>query len=218
MEQRASVKQLQEKLLDVEKHGLKELKKLLIPLIVMTIALNPHSATVFMMEYFKVDPSLSFLIMQYALPVLIGISMARVISLLWIFPIRQFVGYSIFLIWLPVLWVLRKTKSQYFNKLCNWTDNSKKKEDLRYIQTKETGLERELFFINRSFTILFTSVLYLAQFFNNPIGQLWNPIYNKKLMIITNVHYYCQLTGNYNEDQCKKWKVDMAEYNRKMVK
>jgi hypothetical protein len=43
----------------------------------------------------------------------------------------------------------------------------------------------------------------------NP-GSSWNPYYNKNLVLTANLHYYCQTTGRYNEDICKKWKAERA--------
>lgn len=220
MKETVSKKQLVEKLLDVESHGLTELKRIIIPLIILHVSLNPQTATIFIIEYFKVDPTMALQIVQYSLPLLVGISIARIIGLLWIFPLRYVFPYVVIAILSPFYWLLRFGRSEHDNKfnnrLNNWINCYEEKVKLRNIQKQETGLEREIFFVTRGSAIIIIFALYFAHLFDNPIGKLWNPDFNKKLMIITNVHYYCQMTGNYNVDQCKEWKVSMAENNRKL--
>jgi hypothetical protein len=72
-------------------------------------------------------------------------------------------------------------------------------------------------YIYRGHLALFILVfigLFLAQFHENFFGKIWNPKFNKKYEIITNLHYYCQITGSYNVDQCEKWKNEYKKYRQ----
>lgn len=213
MENKVSGNKLLEKLLDVKKYGLYKLKKILIPIIILYISINPHVATIFLIEYFKIDPEMALVIIQYSFPLLIGIIMARVISILWVFPFRYILVIIVIIIFMPAILILKYYKMSYLNKFNNWIKQLDDKFNNK--RNKETCLERELLIINRFSALIFVFGLFFAQFYDNAIGELWNPSYNKKLSIMTNVHYYCQVTGSYNVEQCRTWKLKLLDYNRK---
>lgn len=64
-------------LLRVDVDGYKIIKNLIISIAILYIAISPQSAAVFIEEYFKLDPPITFLILMFALPLLVGISATR---------------------------------------------------------------------------------------------------------------------------------------------
>lgn len=216
MEQTVSGKQLFDQLEAYEKHGIRLLQRLVLILFVTTILLNPQSATIFMMEYFKIDPSLALNLIESCFPLITAIVIARVVCVLWVFGGRYVFTALVMIFLLPAIYIGKLLRLKYVNKILEWLKYKDRETKARYLKSSETGIEREIKYINIAVAILITLSLEVALPFNNPIGQLWNPKLNKKLFITTNAHYYCQITGTYNDDQCKKWKAELTDYNRKV--
>jgi hypothetical protein len=210
LEEKKPTKTLGENLLDIENHGLSLLKTILLPIIVFYISLSPHTAAVFLIEYFKIDPSIALIVLQFSFPVLIGIVIARTLSTMWYTVFVYVLALAVIVPLLPVLWFLRIFKYSCFERFFQWLDALGEK----YKNRKKK--ERKFLLSNQILAITLIVGLYFAQFYDNFIGKTWNPTYNKKLMIIANLHYYCQVTGSYNDEQCQKWKAEMKSYNQRM--
>jgi len=200
---------LSEHLLNIETHGFSIIKALAIPSIILYFGLHPQSAAIFLIEYFKLDPTVAILTIQIAFPVLFGIAFARMLSIYWLMILRYVLAYTVVAILLPFIWILRYVRSQLVDRFLEWIDTVSIKH-----HSKEKK-QRNLLISNQILAVFLMLVLFIAQFFNNSVGHLWNPKFNRELLIITNLHYYCQMTGNYNNDECNKWKMERSKYNSK---
>ena len=87
------------------------------------------------------------------------------------------------------------------------------KLDDKYALRVKHKKERQILLSNKILAVMLALGLIVAQFFNNPVGRIWNPHYNHKLELAANLHYYCQLTGTYNKEECDKWKAKKLEYD-----
>jgi predicted Co/Zn/Cd cation transporter (cation efflux family) len=219
---------LDDRLLSIERHGWKVAKTMSISILVFYIALKPETASIFLIEYLKIDPISTLTILLFALPLLLSLLIARLSALAFIISFRFFfVGlYYIIVYALPIAIILvvnaiiRKSKSPIFVRLQKALSIYLERWSVK-VEKKLSGAEKraennsEKGSIYRSHLVLFILIftaLFFAQFHNNFIGKNWNPKYNKKYKIITNLHYYCQITGSYNSDQCKEWKNEYKKY------
>jgi hypothetical protein len=207
---------LDEQLLDIEKHGFKALRKALIVVLLFYISFSPQTAAVFLIDYFKLDPSITLEIIQIALPLLLGITLARTVSLLWyavfLYAVAYIIAGLVLAILLPLLWMSKEfsvnLRTRLDNKLTKFLDKVSEK------QRSKPKPKSEILLLNKVVTAILVVGLFIAMNFNTPVGRLWNGNYNKELNLVAHLHYYCQLTGNYNEDQCKKWKEERLKYKR----
>lgn len=224
MENNLSEKTLGERLINVQPHGFLFLKEALIPLITFYIVLSPQTAAVFLIEYFKLDPTIALIILQLAIPVLVGIVIARSITIWWIGMFRYlFTFFLLVLTCLPLLpicllaWLLALFKFPFLLiKIKKSAESTTERLNSMLIRLKQRHKkERKFLLMNQVIVVILVgSLLYAASF--ETIGRLWNPKFNKKLLIISNLHYYCQVTGSYNEDMCKKWKGERVNYEQSL--
>ena len=200
---------LGDQLLNVEHHGFDFLKTMLLPGIILYFSLSPQTAAVFIIEYFKVDPTIALLVIQVACPILIGIAIARMLFIYWFtifgYIFALLIAGLILGIIIPIYFILRRTHvkwaERYYKSLL--TTSEKLSEKLRVKDKKE----RQILLSNKILAVILALGLLVAQFFDNPVGHRWNPDYNHKLELVANLHYYCQLTGTYNKEECDKWKA-----------
>lgn len=212
MENYISGKVLHSRLELYEKDSFRLLKRLTFMICATTVLLNPTSATIFLMEYFKIDPMLALTIIMYSFPLITATIIARTCCTLWIIGGRYLVVMVFIIPLLPFIYIGKLRNLTFMKKLEAWINKKDKEANERHLKTKETGVEREIKIIHYSIFIIATLSLGVSMFFDNPIANLWNPAFNKALFATTNAHYYCQITGNYNEEQCKEWKAELAKY------
>ncbi len=197
-----------DKILDIEKHALPFLRQVLAPGLVFYLSANPHTAAVLLIEYFKIDPPSALLAIQLGFPALIGVSIARVISIWW-FAVFQYIfaGFLLAFLILPLL-LLRLLAPLSFYTLSG-------RASLIYRRfRKRQALKRKFFLHNQIIAAMAIALLYWAEFVGMPYAANWNPKYNRELVVVAHLHYYCQVTGGYNQDICEQWKHQLARLRR----
>ena len=218
---------LGDRVLSIEKHGWKELRSLSIYFLVIYLALKPYSASIFIIEYFKFDPEITFALLSYAFPLLVGIILARLTTFFFILIIKNilFIIYYTLIYLMPCLLISVITficglfKNEKIIKFKIWLLDYKGEMRLR-LDKKIENLEKEkkkpeqthIYKSHLALFIIIFIILFSAQFYDNIIGRTWNPKFNKKYELLTNLHYNCQITGGYNIDECNYWKKKYKEY------
>ena len=203
-------KKLSDSLLDIEGHGFKLIKQTVFPTIILYIALYPQSAAVFIIEYFKFDPQLTLITLKFSLPILVGLSAARIVCIFWYLGLQYITILALIVILSPVVILIRILKRTILLKILDWL------EDYQINKKIKPKKERKYLLSNIIISSAFIIALYSSMYFENPVSKLWNTKYNKKLEIIANLHYYCQITGSYNDQECLKWKKNRKEFNGKL--
>jgi hypothetical protein len=135
-----SGKQLHDRLEAYEKEGIRLLKRLALILFVTTILLNPQSATIFMMEYFKVDPALALSLIEFCFPLITAIVVARSVCVFWIFGGRYLFTALLLIIVCPVIVIGRLMKLGYVDKVVGWLQKKDEEVNVRYLELKENLL------------------------------------------------------------------------------
>jgi hypothetical protein len=99
---------LDDRLLSIERHGWKVAKNLSITILVFYISLKPETASVFLIEYLKIDPISTLTILSFALPLLLGILIARIVTVASIISFHFFFAllYYILIYVFPVAIIL----------------------------------------------------------------------------------------------------------------
>jgi hypothetical protein len=215
---------LNDRVISIETHGWKLLKKISINILVIYISFKPYSASIFIIEYFKFDPEVTFTILLYAFPMLISILIARLLTFFWIFSIR-YILFTVYLILfllipytliMPISLIIRKKENSKISKLNSWINDNIKKRQLKLEKQLESEKQKpehtHIFKSHLALFLLLFSVLFTLQFQEGTIGKVWNPKFNKKYQILTNLHYNCQITGSYNTQECNEWKKRYKEY------
>ena len=218
---------LNDRVLSIEKHGWKVLRRLSVTFLVIYLALKPYSASIFIIEYFKFDTEITFAILSYAFPLLAGILLARLTTFISII-IRN----VLFTIYYTLIYLVPCLLISAITFICRLSKNDKiikfKNRLLEYLGEKRLRLDKKIENLEKEkkkpeqthiykshlalFLIIFI-ILFSAQFYDNIIGRTWNPKFNKKYEVLTNLHYNCQVTGGYNIDECDYWKKKYKEYN-----
>jgi len=164
------------------------------------------AAAVFIIEYFKFDPNVTLLILQFSLPVLVGISVARLISIMWHGVFQYVVVVALAILLAPILLALRFFRYSLLEKLFGLFEGYERR------QKAKIKKERKFFISNVVIACSLIFALYFGQSYENFIGKAWNPKFNKDLLHISNLHYYCQVTGSYNQLECSDWLKKRDDY------
>jgi len=208
---------LNDRMLGVEKDILPFLKSFAITIAIYYIAFSPESAAIFLIEYFKVTPTLCLFFLQIALPILLATTISRTITIQWqTLPGRMVTLFLALLLSSP-FWVLHfffkfykneSLHSKYRELLSSYLKKIEKKAE----RSKKKDSSRKFLRFNVVLVVVLSLFFGLAAGFDNPLGHLWNKKYNKPLLLTANLHFYCQITGMYNEDECNKWKAERDKY------
>lgn len=201
-------KKLDDVLLDVSRDLWPSLAYLIIISAIIYFAINPETFIITAMGIFHLPPQVLMNFYSIAMPLVIAVMLSRLILILWKavlpYPIAIILILLIFPFFLLDRYVL---KWNWFEKLFEKLE--KKRESNKPSKSRKFLLSNIILFC--SFSIL----LFACYLGNNSISKRWLPAKNPYMVIIAYSHYYCQITGNYTESECKFWKKKLTEYKTK---
>jgi hypothetical protein len=124
--------------------------------------------------------------------------------------------FLLFAFIMPISLLFRYVKNNKITKLKNWLSEKTAKYFLKlekhFESEKQKSEQTHLFKSHLALFLLIFTILFTVQFHEGIIGNIWNPKFNKKYEILTNLHYNCQITGSYNTQECNNWKKRYNEY------
>ena len=198
-----------DKMIDTKKHGLTEISRYALTLAIFHYASHPEDAVVLITEYLKLPPTVVLNILMVGLPFLLSIIFARAMTFLWYFGIAPFLlllgALLLIVITSPffVIGIIVKrdwlyTPGQSLLNYVTWIE--------RFADSDRKYESRKFYLPNVCFFGLFLMLFFCAYLWDNPISRKWLPSKNFELNAAANLHYYCQVTGTYNETKCMNWK------------
>lgn len=199
---------LNDVLIDLRRDLWPSLAHLIIVFAIMYFAVQPESFVVTAMGIFHLPPQVIMKFYSFAMPLVIAAMLSRFILILW----KTILPYPIaiiLIIFASPFFILDRyiLKKNWFERLF---------KILEKINTKNKSLKDRKFLLSNIVLFAAMSILLFACYLgNNPISKKWLPTKNAYLVIISYNHYYCQITGNYNEAECKYWKKKLSEYRTK---
>lgn len=213
----AEANSLDERILDVQKHAIPFVLGMILPMIVVYFAFVPQNAAIILVDYFKLEPGAVFLIYQNAMPVLLAIALARMLTIItngaiWILKVMLLIPVSVILLSLKCYAFINKQKAESVSCVIVdflWGNPMKGRADDGKSLLKSNIVLALIFFV-----IIFISRLIPGI----PFYYLWEPSRNNRLKIDTNLHYYCQITGGYNETSCLDWKAKRDEEQKHLIR
>jgi len=205
---------------DGYKVGLRILKIL----IVSNLILHPDFIAIALIDYLKISPTILLNFLSFFVPILISMLIARIgLAFYWVI-VPLIIAYVLLSISLPifvtgiVLMIIleiplrlffRKTIvgiiGRFFSKFLSCFELLGKIE----IKLKKTVGART---INRLLFGLTLGTLFLLYLTDNHFSNNFLPSKNKDLEIRLNLHYFCQLTGTYNKDECAYWLNEKSKF------
>ena len=201
-------KKLDDVLIDVSRDLWPSLAYLIIISSIIYFAIRPETFIITAMGIFNLPPQVLMGFYSIAMPLVISAMLARLILILWKavlpYPIAIILILIIFPFFLLDRYILKKN---WFEKLFETLEKKSK--------SNKPGKSRKFLFSNIILFCSFSILLFACYLGDNPISKSWLPAKNPYLVIISYSHYYCQITGNYNESECKFWKKKLTEYKIK---
>jgi hypothetical protein len=192
--------------------------------LILWFAAQPGAAIICIIDYLKFPPQNVVFVYAGIMPFLVSVVVARIIVSGWerfLFPLAivfTTIGLtfiilvarllSVFLSPLPKS-LVHKIR-QGLTSSISWSKKTIDKlvsynEDLNTLPDEVSEAKTKRLFV--SIMVFLTSCLYTTYFWDNPISKAWLPKENSELNIYANLHYYCHVTAEYNEDQCEYWKA-----------
>jgi hypothetical protein len=111
---------------------------------------------------------------------------------------------------MPISILCKSNEKSRIYRLRTWIyDNTRKRQhklESDFEKRKQKPEQKHIFKSHIAVFLLLFVFLYFAQNNEKLLGKVWNPKYNKKHEILTNLHYNCQITGSYNTEECEIWK------------
>ncbi len=159
---------------------------------------HPEDLSILIVDYLKIHPSVVVLMIQNAVPaiagVFVGYFLIRVVVLIFIiFFILSFIIFLVLVGFNSLIKLVSKKSVPYinldtFNKLDKIFPNADK---------FGTYISNIQFFLAAFFVIVFI-FLTIAE------KSIWSSKANPAIALAAEKHYYCQVTGSYNQSKCKE--------------
>jgi len=201
-------KKLDDVLIDISRDLWPSLAYLIIISAVLYFAIKPETFVITAMGVFNLPPQVLMNFYSIAMPLVVAAMLARFFIILWKAVLPYPIAILVLIVVFPFLildrYILRKNWSE---KIYLYLDKKSSKNKSQ--KSRKFLLSNIILFC--SFSILF----YACYLGTNSISSLWLPSRNPYMVIISYSHYYCEITGNYNEAECKYWKNKLIEYRIK---
>jgi hypothetical protein len=208
--QKKDERSMADMMLNPSKHGLRIVFEFGLLFSVVHFAAHPEGAAILLIEYLKLPPELTISIVSAGVPLLVAMTVARMLTGLWfiaISPLILIVGSIFILILTSPLWLASKFGFERFEKVT--TKALGKFADVLMAVVKKGGNTiggpvHGIYLTNAFifFGLLATFYVFIAG--DNSLSKHWGSK-NPRLIMTSNLHYYCQVTGSYNKAECDEW-------------
>lgn len=207
-EPRTENKKLDDVLIDISRDLWPSLAHLIIISAVLYFAIKPETFIITAMGIFHLPPQVLMNFYSIAMPLVVAAMLSRFLIILW----KAVLPYPIAIILLIVVFPFLLLDRYILRK--NWSDKIYSYLDQKH--SKGKSQKNRKFLLSNIILFCSFSILFFACYLGtNSVSSLWLPSRNPYMVIISYSHYYCQITGNYNEAECKYWKTKLIEYRIK---
>lgn len=207
-EPKAENKKLDEVLIDIERDLWPFLAYLIIFSAVVYFAIKPETFVITAMGIFNLPPQVLMNFYSIAMPLVVAATLSRCFIVLWKAILPYPIAIILFIVSFPFLLL-----EIYFPRM-NWSERMELYLDKRR-KKKKLQKSRKFLLSNIILFCSFSILFYACYLGENFVSSHWLPSRNQYMVIISYCHYYCQITGNYNETECKYWKKKLIEYRIK---
>ena len=202
-------KTLDDVLIDVNRDLWPILVDMIVSSTVLYFAIKPESFIVTAMGIFSLPPQVLMIFYSIAMPLVISAMLSRYILILWEAVLPYPIAFIGAILILPFV-LLDKYILKYnlLEKILEYIDGKKEKR-------RTSQKSRKFLLSNIIIFVSLSSLLFSFYLGDNVLSNHWRPYRNPYTVLISYSHYYCQITGKYNESECKFWKNKLIEYRIK---
>ncbi len=201
-------KKLDDVLIDISRDLWPSLAHLIIISAVIYFAIKPETFIITAMGIFNLPPQVLMNFYFIAMPLVMSAMLSRFLLILWKVALPYPIVIILLILAFPFFLLDRYIfKKNWFEKIFSYIDQKNAKN--------KSQKSRKFLFSNIILFCSFSILFFACYLGNNSVSNRWLPSRNPYMVIISYSHYYCHITGNYNESECKFWKNKLIEYRTK---
>lgn len=214
--------------LDPSIDGFKLFSKIILLSGAVSLITNPESVVIGIIDYLKLPPGIVVYVPFISAPIILAMIFAQVATRL-LYMIIAPILLIIFLLAITAPFIVHLAGTLILLKILSTIFNYNQFHVLKTLGKNSASLSKNLIsnfierfqnfklfwnvrFFNRILFGIILAVLFSIYLWDNPLSQTWDPRKNKRIELVANLHYYCQLTSGYNEANCNIWKEKRREF------
>jgi hypothetical protein len=166
--------------------------------VILHFAGKPEGAIILLIELFKLPPDTALLLFSMCMPVAMAVLLARMFAIIVNFVFIPLFALATIIILLLILLVSSEIK--WRNVIIEGFDRLGKFFQNRIIE-KNSGKKIK----SNVYALVFCLFFFFGAYFgDNFISRKWQYTRNRELTRAAKLHYYCQLTGAWNQKSCSE--------------